>query len=199
MILCLASHTDDETLGAGATLAGMKDEKIGFCLTAHSAFHHLLPEMLDAYELLGIKYLPDWNQDFTHREFSRQRVLDTFIRLRDTYHPTMVFTHSSFDCHIDHKVVYEETVRAFKHCTILGYNLEWNNVTGSDFRYFNKVDSEAVKIKLAALKCYKSQVNRTYFSPEYQIAQLVLNGQLCNSIYAEKFEVIRYVNNNGSL
>jgi len=198
MILFLSAHPDDAELGAGATISGMKD-KIGFCLTAHSAFKHLLPEMLKAWQVLGIEYLIQWDQGFKHREFDRQQVLDTFIRLRDYYRPALVFTHSSFDCHPDHKVVYEESIRAFKHSTILGYDLPWNNVTGSDFRYYRKVNVHEVQKKRQALKCYESQAHRTYFEPEFQRAQMVMNGQACNSLYAERFELIRYVDNGNSI
>lgn len=193
MILCLGAHTDDQELGAGATLAGIDDEKVGFTFTCHSAFSHLLPEMTAAWDILNIKYMPHLDQNFKHRDFNRQQVLDTLITLRDTFKPTIVFTHSSFDCHPDHKVVYEETVRAFKHSTILGYNLEWNNVTGSNFRCYKAVPYSSVQKKLNALKCYESQQHRTYFDPEYQKAQLIINGQQIDTYYAEKFEVIRWV------
>ena len=193
MILCLSAHTDDCELGAGATLYGIKEEKVGYCMTSHSAFHHLLPEMLNAWEVLGIKYLPEWRQDFKHRDFSRQAVLDEFIRLRDTFKPRIVFTHSSFDCHPDHKVVYEESVRAFKHCTILGYDLPWNNVTGSDFRYFNMISASQLGRKLQALDCYESQNGRTYFDPYYQESLCRVNGQQINTLYEERFEIIRWI------
>lgn len=193
MILVLSAHTDDCELGAGATLATMDEEKVGFCFTAHSAFHDLLPEMRKAWDILKIGYLPDHDQNFKHRELNRQHVLDTLISLREEFKPRLVFTHSSFDHHQDHKVIYEESVRAFKHCSILGYNLEWNNTTGSDFRYFKAVPFSSVQKKLDALKCYESQAHRTYFDKDYQYSQMVLNGQKINTYYAEQFELIRWV------
>lgn len=193
MILVLSSHPDDAELGAGGTLAHIQEEKVGFCFTAHSAFHHLLPEMKNAWEILKIGYLPDHDQNFKHREFNRQHVLDMLIRLREEFKPKLVFTHSSFDCHQDHKVIYEESVRAFKHCTILGYNLEWNNVGNADFRHYKSLPFSAVEKKLQALACYESQSHRTYFDKEYQYAQMIFNGQKIDSLYAEKFEIIRWV------
>lgn len=194
MILVLSAHTDDCELGAGATLASTDEEKVGFCFTAHSAFHHILPEMLDAWDILKIKYLPDWDQNFRHRELNRQAVLDVLIRLNNTFKPRIVFTHSSYDCHQDHEIIHRESVRAFKHSTILGYNLNWNNVNGSSARYYQKVPVSSVNKKLEALKCYKSQQHRTYFEHEYQKANMLVTGQEIDSFYAEKFELIRYVN-----
>jgi LmbE family N-acetylglucosaminyl deacetylase len=192
MILVISSHPDDESLGVGATLSAIKEEKIGFCLTAHSDFQHLLPEMLCAYNELGIKYLPNWNQDFKHREFNRQAVLDTFIRLRNEFNPTMVFTHSSFDFHNDHKIVYEESVRAFKHSTILGYNFSWNNIKGCNNTTFSKLEYENVEAKLKACRSYKSQEERHYMKNDLILADLKINGLICGSKYAEAFETIRY-------
>jgi len=193
MILCLSSHTDDVELGAGGYLAATDEPKIGFCFTAHSAFKHLLPEMLDSWSILDIKYLKHHDQNFTHRNFDRQQVLDALIKLRQEYNPRVVLTHSSFDQHQDPQVVYQETLRAFKHCTILGYNLEWNNTLGHDFRYFKSLRYGHVFKKISALKCYKSQIDRSYFDHEYQMAQMILNGQLCNSMYAEKFQILRWI------
>ena len=193
MILFLGGHPDDESLGCGGTLARSNDTKIGFCFTCQSAFKDMLPEMINAWNILGLNYLFDWDQNFKHRELNRQAVLDTMIKLRNEFKPDIVFTHSSFDKHNDHQVIHQETVRAFKHSTILGYCLPWNDVMGSDYRYYKTIPSSATKQKFAALKEYKSQEHRTYFDLEYQRSLLLVNGQQCNSLYAEKFEVIRYV------
>ncbi len=65
------------------------------------------------------------------REFPkfRQEILDALIRLRKKIQPDMVFTPSRYDTHQDHKTTVEETMRAFKQCTILGYEQPWNNIT----------------------------------------------------------------------
>jgi LmbE family N-acetylglucosaminyl deacetylase len=152
-----------------------------------------MPEMKAAWRCLDVDYDKDIDQNFEHRNFNRQGILDTLIELREKYQPTLVFTHSSFDHHQDHKVIYQETIRAFKHTTILGYSLEWNNVTGCDLRYFKRLDYTEVQAKLLALDCYKSQAHRTYFKQPYQLAQMQINGQLCGSDWAEKFEVIRLI------
>lgn len=193
MILFLGAHPDDESLGCGGYLASSKFEKVGFCFTAQSAFKSILPEMINAWHILGLKYLPDWNQAFDHRNLNRQSILDTLIKLRNEFKPSIVLTHSSFDCHPDHKVIHEETIRAFKHSTILGYSLPWNDVKGSDYRHFKKLDIVHVKQKLAALSEYKSQENRTYFDSEYQKALMMINGQQANTFFAEKFEIIRWI------
>ncbi len=197
MILFISAHNDDMELGAGATAYTMTD-KVGITLTSHSAFLKLLPEMQASWDILGVKYNANFKQNFRHRDMDRAAVLDYFIQLRDELQPEIVFTHSSFCVHPDHKVVHDESVRAFKHSTILGYSLPWNDVKGSDYRYFYKLNEEAVEKKLEALACYKSQAHRTYFNPEYQRALMITAGQQCGHPYAEKFEVIRYVDNHNS-
>jgi LmbE family N-acetylglucosaminyl deacetylase len=193
MILCLGAHPDDIELGAGGTIALGEKEVVGITFTCQSAFKHLLPEMLNSWKILGIKYVPEFDQNHKHRDLDRQAILDTMIRIREHFKPEVVLTHSSFDTHQDHKVIHEETARAFKHSTILGYCLPWNDINGSSYRHFEKLPAEVVKRKFAALCEYKSQSERTYFNLEYQKALLLVNGQQCGSRFAEKFEVIRQI------
>jgi LmbE family N-acetylglucosaminyl deacetylase len=193
MILCLGAHPDDIELGLGGYLAQSKKQRVGVTFTCQSAFRHLLPEMLTSWNLLDLNFDHNNLQDFKHREFNRQNLLDSLIELREKYKPEIVFTHSSFDTHQDHKIVHEETVRAFKKTTILGYQLPWNDLNGSKYTYYKKIGPAAFNCKLEALKCYESQKERTYFTDEYQEAILMVNGIECGEKMAEKFEVIRYI------
>lgn len=193
MILCIGAHPDDIELGAGGILSNNTEPVWGLCLTAHSAFSNLLPEMLKSWDQLGIIYQDSFKQDFEHRNFNRQSVLDLFIEIKNELKPDIILTHSSFDCHQDHKVIYQESIRAFKNSTILGYDLGWNNVSGSDYRFYRELSEDDVADKLKALSCYKSQQSRPYFNINYQMGILRTNGAHCGTKYAERFEVIRCV------
>ena len=192
MILFLGAHPDDIELGCGGSVSKTEDDKIGVTFTCQSDFKHMKEEMLNSWKILGLQY-KEVKQDFKHRQFDRQELLDTLITLRDEYKPRLVLTHSSFDIHQDHRVIHEETVRAFKHVSILGYNLEWNNVGQNNFPFYVTLTADNVNAKIQSLACYKSQWNRTYFDSAYQRAQLIVNGQQCGSTWAEKFEVIRWI------
>ena len=187
MTIYLGAHTDDIELGCGGSI--VKDS-YGFTFTCTSAFRHLLPEMLNSFKVLGINHDTKIRQDFQHRNIDRQMLLDELIKIRDKYNPTTVFTHSSFDTHQDHQVIHNETLRAFKHCNIIGYQLPWNDLKGSKYTYYKGID---LKKKQEALKCYKSQRNRTYFNGKYQASLAMVAGQECGKKFAEKFEVIRWI------
>lgn len=193
MVLFLGAHTDDIELGCGGYIASTKKEIVGVTFTCHSAFRHLLPEMVSSFNILNIKYDANNRQDFKHRDIDRQALLDEMITLREKYKPEIVFTHSSFDKHQDHKVVHDESVRAFKHSKLLGYQLGWNDVYGSKYTFYRGVSDRAFNMKLDALACYKSQQDRTYFTDRYQESVMMVNGVESGNKLAEKFEVIRWV------
>ena len=192
MILCIGAHPDDIELGLGGLLASTSEEKVGICLTLNSGFRNMIPELVESWNILGVKR-SGLREDFKHRDLERQAVLDLLIQAGKIYKPDVVFTHSSFDTHQDHKVVHEETVRAFKHKKIMGYQLPWNDVYGSRYNYYRPMHDESFANKLKVLQCYKSQSERTYFAPQYQEAIAMVNGIECGVKRAEKFEVIRWI------
>jgi len=191
MILCIGAHPDDIELGAGAYLAYTREPKKGLCCTIESDFSWMAPEMFEAWKILEIENI-NCDQNFTLRNFDRQGLLETLYKLRE-HKPRIVITHGSMDTHQDHKVVHEESVRAFKYTTILGYNFEWNNVRGDNSNFYKAVDRRYVDLKLKAIACYDSQQHRNYFNPDYQLWLLKTNGMKCGVEFAEKFEVIRWI------
>jgi len=85
------------------------------------------------------------------------------IRSRAEFDPQLVLLPNSHDIHQDHQVIHQEGVRAFKHRSILGYELPWNNLTSTS-NYHVAVESAHLEAKLAALQCYSSQKFRDYLS-----------------------------------
>ena len=50
-------------------------------------------------------------------------LLEQFVKIRNEYNPDLVLLPASSDTHQDHNTVYTEGFRAFKHASILGYEL----------------------------------------------------------------------------
>ena len=136
VILVLAPHTDDGELGAGGYIHKSVESGADVTYVAFSDCKESVPkgfkkntlsqECRDATNLLGI-------QDVRILEFSvrrffeyRQDILDILIDLRNELNPDEVLTPSTFDIHQDHSVITNEAIRAFKHRTMLGYELPWN-------------------------------------------------------------------------
>ena len=107
----------------------------------------------------------------------------------------IVFTHSSFSSNQDHTTLYNETKRAFRGTTILGYNTPPSDYGFAANPVFYLVDHEDIEVKLKMLDCYKSQqeLERPYLTPEYTRALLKANGVECWQPWAERFELIRMV------
>lgn len=201
-ILVISPHTDDGELGCGGTIARFIEEGNSVFYVALSSCEKSVPagcpsdilkqEVKKATKILGIDKPILF--DFEVREFPkfRQPILDTLINLRNSIKPEIVFAPSSFDTHQDHRTIYEETYRAFKQCTILGYEQPWNNITFNTLAFIGLEESHINK-KIVALECYKTQKDRAYLHPEFIRGLAMTRGTQIEQKYAEAFEVIKWV------
>jgi len=203
-ILVLSPHTDDGELGCGGSIARFVEEGKEVFYVALSSCEKSVPEgypedilrteVKKATEALGIKGSNLLLYEYEVREFPRlrQEILDTLIEVRGEVQPDVIFTPSSYDTHQDHKVTREETLRAFKECTILGYEQPWNNIT-FDTTAFVLLEERHLRKKIEALNCYESQRCRAYLDDDFIHSLARTRGVQINAGYAEVFEVIRWV------
>lgn len=203
-ILIMGPHTDDGEWGAGASISrwvrqGNQVWYAAFSAAEESVLAEFSPdilrtEIIAASSVLGI---PEDNlRVFKHkvRYFPRDRqdLLEEMIRLRSEINPTLVVLPSSYDTHQDHKVINEEGFRAFKRCSILGYEIPWNN-RKIDLTFFQQVEEEDIDSKVRAIAEYKSQVFRNPHYEEFIRSLAVQRGFQVGCRYAEAYEVIRWV------
>ena len=203
-ILMLSPHTDDAELGCGGSIAKFLEEGKDVYYVALSSCEKSVPpeyppdilkkEVKKATRALGIKGENLILYDFPVRDFPehRQKILDTLIEIRERIKPEIVFTPSSYDTHQDHITVMKETLRAFKKCTILGYEQPWNNITFNTLAFI-PLREEHIQKKIDALKCYETQKYRKYLNPEFIRGLANTRGTQLEEKYAEAFEVIRWV------
>jgi LmbE family N-acetylglucosaminyl deacetylase len=203
-VLLLAPHTDDVELAAGGTVAKLIKSNCTVDYVAFSACEESVPigfekdilrtESLAATEKLGINPANVNVLDFKVRHFprDRQKVLDELIQIRRKKHYDLVLTPSTEDFHQDHKVISEESIRAFKNTSILGYELPWNHLSTKN-TLFIQLQPEDLERKIDALKMYKSQYGRNYCSEEYIRALALVKGAHVGVEFAESYEVIRWV------
>ncbi len=201
-ILIISPHTDDGELGCGGSVARFVEEGDEVSYVALSSCEKSIPpeypcdilkqEVRNATQVLGITEPVLF--EFEVREFPRlrQEILDTLISLRNEIRPEIVFTPSSFDTHQDHKTTREETLRAFKQCTILGYEQPWNNITFNTLAFISLKEHHIQK-KIEALGCYKTQKHRAYLSGDFIRGLALTRGVQIEEKYAEAFEVIKWV------
>ncbi len=195
-ILILAPHVDDAELGLGATIAKLGVENNHEIVVRTFSYVYdkqdLLGEFVDSMDVLNVTDRHWYNFPTRHFVERRQDILDAMIKLRDAENPDVVYTPCSADTHQDHKVIYEESVRAFKRCTILGYEIPRNA-----FKFvpqlFEKLFYTDVERKWEALKCYESQLGRLYFNKDFIFGLAHVRGVQANTVLAESFEVIQMI------
>ncbi len=201
-ILALAPHTDDAELGAGgyiyqSILQGATVLYVAFSDCKNSLDKKYPPntlskECLLSTKTLGISYTKILDFDVRNFHSKRQEILDKLIEIKKDFNPEEVLTPSRSDIHQDHQVITNEAIRAYKMCSILGYELPWN-CFNIHLDYFVELTEETIKKKLEALKKYESQKQRFYFSKKYILNHLKSKGSLIEVDFAETFEIIRKV------
>ena len=199
-ILLLAPHLDDLELGMGGVISRItkyRDYQIHYVV--FSIPHGVEREKIFK-EFERVKSLYDTSQwtfqfeDFDARDLpsKRQEVLQTLIDIRKRYAPDVVFTTNSLDIHQSHNCVYQETIRAFKHVTILGYELPWNSFGFNNHVYIALSESE-IETKERAISEYNSQLTRDFFTNGIARDLARLRGKQIGREFAECFEMIRLI------
>lgn len=204
-VLVLAPHTDDGEFGCGGTIAkliesGAEVHYIAFSACEQSVLPQfpsdiLITEVKEATEVLGIKSENLHLLKYEVRTFNykRQEILDDIIRFKKEINPDLIFIPSLNDIHQDHATIANEAVRAFKFTNILSYEMPWNNFNFATTNFFVLSDNH-IKIKVKALKKYKSQAHRPYANEEFLKSLARVRGVQIGKEYAEVFEVIRLIN-----
>lgn len=202
-VLFLAPHTDDVELGCGATLARCVEQANSVDIAVFSTAADSLPigskpsRLKDEFlEAMKQYYIPPerihvYDYKVRRLNYSRQEVLEDLVKLRNTIKPNVVFTPSGGDVHQDHQVVHNESLRAFKTVTMLGYELPWNHFH-FETRVFISVSEAQMALKLRALQAYQSQFekNRGYFDEEFIRGLARVRGIQQGVEYSEAFELI---------
>jgi len=106
------------------------------------------------------------------------------------FKPQMVFIPMSCDFHQDHQTIAQESIRAFKYSTLLGYEIVWNNQNPT-LNVFIDLDKSDVESKEKALLQYKSQSNRPFYGAGVLKALAQVRGVQTGVKFAEAFEAIR--------
>jgi LmbE family N-acetylglucosaminyl deacetylase len=205
-VFVLAPHTDDGELGAGGTIAKLIENGANVYYFAFSTAEESVPkghpkdilttEVINATKRLGIKRenVIIYHYQVRKLNYARQDILENLIEYKRKIVPDLVLMPSLHDIHQDHATIAQEGLRAFKNCTILGYELIWNNLTFNTTSFI-KLDKKHIEHKCNALEAYKSQEGRTYMSKDFIFSLAKTRGVQIGTEYAESFEVLRWIIN----
>jgi LmbE family N-acetylglucosaminyl deacetylase len=200
--LVVAAHTDDEFACAG-TILRMHEAGMEVFLAAFSAAEESVPagferdvlkrEVRDAIGILGIAEERFRLYAYPVRHFPehRQEILEQLVALRAEIQPQIVFAPAQADIHQDHGVVAREALRAFKHASLLGYEMPMNLSLGFAGTCFVRLEERHLAGKAEHARAYRSQAARPYMSEEFLRSLAAVRGLQMNQPAAEAFEVIR--------
>lgn len=198
-ILFIGAHPDDIELGCGALIAHIAGRADIQCITLsdnqkNPVLNNLVLEHYQSMSILGIPREQVILEKFETRKFQDQRqdILEFLFKHSQSFKPDIVFTHTRADLHQDHKCVTEETLRAFRGTTVLGFD-----VIRSSYGFFPnflvEVTQADMKKKVNALAAYSTYRSKYYFDEEITRATLIRNGALVERRYAEGFETLRII------
>lgn len=198
-ILFLGAHPDDIELGCGALLHHIVKQTDVLCVTLsdnrkNPDLQNVKNEHLEAMAILGVPNEKILLGPFTTRVFpdARQEILEYFLKLRSDFQPDLIFVHSKQDVHQDHLTMTDESLRAFRGITVLGFD-----VVRSSYGFFPhflvEVTEEDVDKKIEALACYETYRDRYYFNRELTRSIMVRHGALAERPFAEGFDILRIV------
>ena len=203
-IIVLCPHVDDGECGVGGTIVKAIDEGAEVYYVSFSYAEKSLPfgycledikkECSNSCDVLGVSESINYNYEVRELPKYRQEILENMVKLSKDINPHIVFTPSTHDTHQDHAVICEESFRAFKKCSILGYEVLRNNKTFNGL-FFVELNLIHVGTKIKALKCYESQTIKNHGDLEFFKSLARMRGAQIYKAYAECFEVIRIINN----
>ena len=201
--LVLCAHTDDELGCAGTVVrlveAGVEVHYLALSTCEASVPDGFAPDVLHhecraCTAHLGVAPERVRLGPFPVRHFprDRQRILELLVALRREIAPDLVLLPSSADTHQDHAVAHAEGWRAFKHATVLGYEMPQNERAFAPGLYVALGEAELTR-KAEALALYASQGHRAYTQPDYLRALATVRGVQAGVGLAEAFEVLRWI------
>lgn len=186
-ILVIIAHPDDETLGCGGTIAKhvARGDKV-FCLSmtdGESARFENLKDLklvkkrrnaaINASKKLGFKWLDEFCEDFPDNSLDTVKLLDiikVIEKAKKKIDPHIVYTHDYNDLNIDHKIVADATMTAFRphfkeNCeSILAMEIpsatdygSFKNLHNFNPNFFVDV-SKTFNKKISALKFYEKEM-----------------------------------------
>ena len=219
-ILLLVAHTDDETIGMGGTICrhiNNGDEVYAFSMTdgvssRQTCDKENVKTRLEASnkvsETLGFKWFKRENfPDNAMDSVPLIEIVKVIEEAKKKINPNIIYTHSSADLNIDHRIVNQATITAFRplkdECwreirtfeipssTDYGHKSVTNTFNPNLF-----IDiSSYISKKLNALKNYEEEMLAPPNSRSYDGIQTLakFRGNQSGLNYAEAFEVIRRI------
>lgn len=211
-VLVLAAHPDDEVLGPGATIRKFASEGADVRLMTFTDGASARGGGVDRREcvsvaagMLGISMFRCFS--FPDNAMDSVSLLDVIRALEkelDTWRwtPDIILTHSPFCLNIDHRIVQQAALTAFRGCRAklmcfeVPSSSEWNPVSGFVPNCYVELKPEHVNVKLLALqRAYGDELRDPPHPRSLSYVNDLMNvyGPVVGVELAERFMVLREV------
>jgi LmbE family N-acetylglucosaminyl deacetylase len=220
IVLVIVAHADDETLGLGGTIARhiengdivyalkMTDGESSRESTNDAGIKFREQASTNAGKILGLTWIDGGNfPDNAMDTVSLLKIVKVIEKAKSILNPTIVYTHSSADLNVDHRIVSQATLTAFRPQP----NENWREIrtfeVASATDYGHKsitnlfvpnlyVDiSKTWKKKLAALAEYEMEMRDLPHTRSIEGLENLAKyrGNQVGLYFAEAFEIIRKI------
>lgn len=220
VVLVIVAHMDDEALGMGGTIAKhFMDGDVVYAISMTDGVgarnqkkkvkrKDRVEASINVEKILGFTWLK--GGDFPDNEMdsiSLLSVVKLIEKVKSQIHPTLVYTHSSADLNIDHRIVNQATLTAFRPQPneIFQEIRTFEVASATDYGHKSITNlfipnlyiniTETWKIKLIALNEYKMEMHNNPHSRSFQGLENLAKyrGNQAGLHYAEAFEIIRKI------
>lgn len=220
IVLVVVAHTDDEALGLGGTIAKHVengDVVFGVSMTDgvmarggqnEEGIKVRAQASINAGKILGLTWLEGGSfPDNAMDSVSLLAVAKVIEKAKSLVKPTLVYTHSSADLNVDHRVISQATLTAFRPQP----NEVWQEIrtfeiaSATDYGHRSITNSfypnlyvditETWKKKLAALNEYQMEMRDAPHTRSFEGLENLAKhrGNQVGLYYAEAFEIIRKI------
>jgi len=194
-IMCIGAHCDDIEIGCGGTLLRLMQENPDISVRWHIFSSDPVREQ-EVRQSARI-FLDGCRGDVTVKSFRNGffpyiggEIKEYFEEIKKTESPDLIFTHYRDDRHQDHRLLSDLTWNTFRDHLILEYEIpKYDGDIGTP-NFFVQLDETHWSKKIAIiLDCYKSQLQRHWFTADIFSSLMRLRGMECaaSSGYAEAF------------
>ena len=219
-ILIVVSHTDDETLGMGGTIAkhiNSGDKVFAISMTdglsaRNNASSKQIKERFDASEkaaeILGFNWIKKGNfPDNKIDSIPLINIIKFIEEVKNKINPSIIYTHSSADLNVDHQLVSKAVLTSFRPQV----SETWNEIRLFEIPSATDYGHKAItnvfipnlyinvertwELKVEALKSYHSEMKSYPNSRSYEGLKNLAKyrGNQVGLKYAESFEIIRKI------
>ena len=219
-VLVVVAHTDDETFGCGGFIKKLSKKKntigaISFTDGLGSRSNFTLKKIekrkeasINASKILGFNWLAQYNYpDNELDKVSLLEIIKIIEKHKKKFKPHIVLTHNFSDLNIDHRIISESTLTAFRPepKEKLEQFITFEVPSATDFRvlknkknfvpnFFVNIEN-SLKSKIKAIKIYKDELKPYPHSRSLKGLKNLnkIRGNQCGLKYAEAFEIIRVI------